>query len=168
MKLPTLILTCAAAFAAHIPQARAAEPAQQPLPAFKRVLQMSSPRPIAPFTLTDHQGKRRDWNTFAGTPTLVFFGFTNCPDVCPTTLQKLAQLKATQSAAFQGVQVVLISVDGERDTPEVLAEYLAHFSKDFVGLTGPAAEVREIALRFSAPFFKDPPKDGAYFVQHSS
>ena len=167
MKLPALLLICAATLAAHASPTQAND-TTQPLPAFERVLQMSPPRAIAPFTLTDHLGKRRDWSTFAGTPTLVFFGFTNCPDICPTTLQKLAQLKTSHSAALQGVQVVLISVDGERDTPAVMSEYLASFSKDFIGLTGPAAEVREIALRFSAPFFKDPPKDGAYVVQHSS
>ena len=64
--------------------------------------------------------------------------------------------------------MVLISVDGERDTPEVLEAFLARFSADFVGLTAPAGQVRELALRFSAPFFKDPPRDGAYLVQHST
>jgi protein SCO1 len=64
--------------------------------------------------------------------------------------------------------VVLISVDGERDTPEALKAFLARFSADFVGLTAPAAEVRVLAQGFSAPFFKDPPRDGAYLVQHST
>ena len=140
-----------------------------PASALDRVMEMSPPRAIAAFTLTDHAGKARAWSAFAGKPTLVFFGFTNCPDICPTTLQRLAQLKASQGDALRDLQVVMISVDGERDTPAVLSDYLAHFSKDFVGLTGPAAEVRKIALRFAAPFFKDPPREGGgYLVQHSS
>jgi protein SCO1/2 len=83
-------------------------------------------------------------------------------------LQKLAMIKAAQPKELAGVRVVLISVDGERDTPAVLNEFLKRFSSEFVGLTAPATEVRGLALQFSAPFFKDPPKDGAYLVQHSS
>lgn len=148
---------------AFIAPVHADEPAQ-PLPALERVMAMNPPRAIAPFALTDHLGKPRDWSSFTGTPTLVFFGFTHCPDICPTTLQRLAQ----QSAALGDMRVVMISVDGERDTPAALADYLGQFSKRFVGLTGPAAQVREIALRFAAPFYKDPVKNGAYLVQHSS
>jgi protein SCO1/2 len=59
-------------------------------------------------------------------------------------------------------------VDGERGTPEVLDKFLERFDKDFVGLTAPSADVRELALKFSAPFFKDPPKTGGYSIQHSS
>jgi len=158
MKLKALLVALACIAPVH-----AAEPAP-PLPALERILSMDPPRAIAPFTLTDHLGKPRDWISFAGTPTLVFFGFTHCPDICPITLQRLAQ----QSATLGDIRVVMISVDGERDTPAVLSDYLGQFSKRFVGLTGPAAEVREIALRFAAPFYKDPVKNGAYLVQHSS
>jgi protein SCO1 len=77
-------------------------------------------------------------------------------------------MKAAQPAELSKVQVVLVSVDGERDTPEVMKDYLKQFSPDFIGLTGPAEQVREIALRFSAPFFKNAPRDGTYLVQHSS
>ncbi len=77
------------------------------------VMSMNPPRAIAPFALTDHLGKAPRLEQFAGAPTLVFFGFTHCPDVCPTTLQRLAQ----QSSALGDIRVVMISVDGERDTP---------------------------------------------------
>lgn len=163
MKLRALALTCGLALAAWAAAVHA-DDAAQPLPALERVMSMNPPRAIVPFALTDHLGKPRDWSSFAGTPTLVFFGFTHCPDVCPTTLQRLAR----QSSALGDIRVVMISVDGERDTPAVLADYLAQFSRRFIGLTGPAAEVREIALRFAAPFYKDPVKNGAYLVQHSS
>lgn len=158
-------LTLSAATAAH---AESASPALKPMPALERVMGMASPRPVTDFELTDHTGVRKRFSALAGQPTLVFFGFTNCPDICPTTMQKLAQLKAANAAELAKLQVVLISVDGERDTPEAMSAYLKQFSKDFTGLTGPAQEVREIALRFSAPFFKDAPKNGKYLVQHSS
>jgi protein SCO1/2 len=148
--------------------AQAEAPAPKPLPTFERVMSMTPPRAVANFELTDHQGARRSLGSFIGEPTLVFFGFTNCPDVCPVALQKLALVKAAHAEELRKLRVVMISVDGERDTPEVMKAYLAQFSKDFIGLTGPADRVREMATSFSAPFFRDPPKEGAYLVQHSS
>jgi len=142
--------------------------APQPLPQFERVMLMQSPRVVGDLAMSDQDGRRRSLGDLAGAPALVFFGFTHCPEICPTTLQKLAMIKAAQPKELAGVRVVLISVDGERDTPEVMKAFLKRFSTDFVGLTAPAAEVRNLAMNFSAPFFKDPPKDGAYLVQHSS
>jgi protein SCO1/2 len=164
-----VLLACVFSLLAWGMQPSQAEaPATKPLPAFERVMTLTPPRAVANFELTDHRGARRSLGSFVGGPTLVFFGFTNCPDVCPLALQKLAQVKASHAVELRKLRVVMISVDGERDTPDVMKEYLAQFSKDFVGLTGPADRVREIALSFSAPFFRDPPKDGAYLVQHSS
>jgi protein SCO1/2 len=140
----------------------------KPLPAFDRVMTMNSPRAVGDLALTDHNGAAFSLSDLAGAPALVFFGFTHCPDACPTTLQKLALLKSSRAQELAGVRVVFITVDGERDTPEVMRSYLKRFSGDFVGLTAPAEQVRALALRFSAPFFKDPPKDGAYIVQHST
>ncbi len=140
----------------------------QPLPVFERVLALNSPRDIGELELTDHTGKRRRLADLAGTPALVFFGFTNCPEVCPATMRNLALLKSTKAKELDGVRVVMISVDGERDSPEAMADFLKKFSADFVGLTAPATQVRDLALRFSAPFFKDPPRDGKYLVQHSN
>jgi protein SCO1/2 len=142
--------------------------APKTLPAFDGVRVLETPRTPADLEMTDHLGARKRFSDLAGAPALVFFGFTHCPDACPATLQKLALLKAAREKELAGLRVVLISVDGERDTPQVLAAFLARFSKDFVGLTAPAAQVRNLALRFSAPFFKDPPRDGTYLVQHST
>jgi protein SCO1/2 len=142
--------------------------APQPLPAFDGVMVLATSRTTGDLEMTDHLGARKRLSDLAGAPALVFFGFTHCPDACPATIQKLALLKAARAKELDGLRVVLISVDGERDTPQALKAFLARFSGDFVGLTAPAAQVRGLALGFSAPFFKDPPRDGAYLVQHST
>ena len=142
--------------------------ATKPLPKFDRVMTMDTPRGVGDLAMTDQNGAPRRISDLAGAPTLVFFGFTHCPDICPTMLQQLALLKSSRAKELAGLRVAFISVDGERDTPAVMKEYLKRFSVDFVGLTAPAEQVRNLALRFSAPFFKDPPKDGEYAVQHSS
>ena len=142
--------------------------APKPLPKFERVMALDTPRAVGDLAMTDHNGAPQRLSDLAGTPTLVFFGFTNCPDVCPTTLQQLARIKSAEPKKLAGLRIAFISVDGERDTPGVMKEYLKRFSVDFVGLTAPAEQVRTLALSFSAPFFKDPPKNGEYAVQHSS
>ncbi len=142
--------------------------AVKPLPKFDRVMTMDTPRDIGDLPMTDQNGVPKRISDLAGAPTLVFFGFTNCPDICPTTLQQLALIKSSRAKELAGLRVAFISVDGERDTPAVMKDYLKRFPAEFVGLTAPAGQVRNLALRFSAPFFKDPPKDGEYAVQHSS
>jgi len=142
--------------------------AVKPLPKFDRVMAMDTPRAVGDLAMTDQDGEPRRISDLAGAPTLVFFGFTNCPEICPTTLQQLALIKSSRAKDLAGLRIAFISVDGERDTPAVMKEYLKRFPAEFVGLTAPAEQVRNLALRFSAPFFKDPPKDGDYAVQHSS
>jgi protein SCO1/2 len=142
--------------------------ATKPLPKFDRVMTMETPRAVGDLAMTDQNGAPRRISDLAGSPTLVFFGFTQCPDICPTMLQQLALIKSSRAEELAGLRVAFISVDGARDTPAVMKEYLKRFSVDYVGLTAPAEQVRNLALRFSAPFFKDPPKDGEYAVQHSS
>jgi len=142
--------------------------ATKPLPKFDRVMTMDTPRAVGDLAMTDQNGAPRRISDLVGAPTLVFFGFTNCPDVCPTTLRQLALIKSTRAKELAGLRIAFISVDGERDTPAVMKDYLKRFQAEFVGLTAPAEQVRNLALRFSAPFFKDPPKDGEYAVQHSS
>ena len=129
---------------------------------------MDTPRAVGDLAMTDQDGEPKRISDLAGAPTLVFFGFTNCPEICPTTLQQLALIKSSRAKDLAGLRIAFISVDGERDTPAVMKEYLKRFPAEFVGLTAPAEQVRNLALRFSAPFFKDPPKDGEYAVQHSS
>ena len=142
--------------------------AAKPLPKFDRVMTIDIPRAVVDLAMTDQDGKATRISDLAGAPTLVFFGFTHCPDVCPTTLQKLALIKSSRAKDLEGLRIAFVSVDGERDTPAVMKEYLKRFPAEFVGLTAPSEQVRTLALGLSAPFFKDPPKDGEYAVQHSS
>jgi protein SCO1/2 len=148
--------------------AAAAFGAAKPLPKFDRVMAVDTPRAVTDAALRDQDGKARRVSDLAGSPTLVFFGFTHCPDVCPTTLQKLALIKSSRARELEGLRIAFISVDGERDSPAVMKEYLKRYPAEFIGLTAPAEEVRQLALGFSAPFFKDPPKDGEYAVQHTT
>ena len=139
------------------------------LPAFDRVRIVNPPKPIEDFTLTDQTGQPFQFSSLRGRPVLVAFGFTNCPDVCPMIMGNLKNLMSAHGEELDGVQVVLISVDGERDTPEAMRDFLAFFSPDFLGLTGDPALVRQIAGRFPAVFFKEAPAPGAttYNVTHT-
>jgi protein SCO1/2 len=149
--------------------AAAAVNAPAPLPVLERVTVMASPREIPDFTLTDHEGNARAFASLLGTPLLVFFGFTHCPDVCPAVLTRLKLLHESGDAALRSARVVMVSVDGERDTPAVLNKYLASFSPDFIGLTGEPRAVSDIAARFAAVAFKEKPDQaGNYGFFHSS
>ena len=136
----------------------------------ERVQRASPPKAIVDFELTDQLGQPRKFSNFRGGPVLVFFGFTNCPDVCPAAMQQLKLLKRLPDKELRRTQVVMISVDGVRDTPAQLKAYLEPISKSMVGLTGPPLKVRGIAAQFSAVFFKGAPTDksGAYRVEHTS
>lgn len=114
------------------------------------------PLPIAEmvFTLTDHRGKTVRPVDWIGRPTLVFFGFTWCPDVCPTTLSDISGWLEDLGPDADRLNTVLISVDPERDSPDVLAEYLSNFDPRIIGLTGPLAEIERAAAGFRARFEK--------------
>ncbi len=138
------------------------------LPSLDRVYVNPEPRLIADFVLTDHQGHERRFSSLRGQPVLVFFGFTHCPDICPPTLLRLRALHEAQDGELRAAKIVMISVDGERDTPAALQAFLATFSPDFIGLTGDPRIATTIAAQFSAVFFKEPAgKDGNYKVGHS-
>jgi len=126
--------------------------------------------PLPDFQLLDQNGHAFGLQDLRGRASLVFFGFTNCPSVCPPTMQKLRQVQRTLQAEESKFVVALISVDGDRDTPEVMKRYLAPFEPGFIGLTGDPKLVREIAAAFSAVFFKGMPTDstGSYDVEHTS
>jgi protein SCO1/2 len=146
----------------------AATDAPAPLPALERVTVLPTPRPIADFRLTDQDGRLRAFSSLRGAPLLVFFGFTHCPDVCPATLTRLKLLHESD-AGLRAARVVLISVDGERDTPALIKQYLATLSPDFVGLTGSPGAISNIAARFSAVAFREQPDAaGNYGYFHSS
>lgn len=128
-----------------------------------------TPRDFGDFQLVDHRGDPFTPNALEGQWTLLFFGFTHCPDICPTTLSFLArlveQLDGTEAA---NTQVVLVTVDPARDTPETLAEYVPYFDPDFVGVTGEFIEILGFARSLNAPFRKVTADDGSYQVDHSA
>lgn len=101
------------------------------------------PRVIADFRLIDSQGRPFTRAALLGHPTLVYFGFTHCPDECPDTLAALARVE--KQAGLPDLQVLFVTVDPERDTPAVLAAYLRQFDAGFLGLTGDPAEIRRLA-----------------------
>lgn len=119
--------------------------------------------------LKDADGKPRSLADFKGKVTVVFFGYTQCPDVCPTTLAELAQVKQSLGADGARVQGVFVSVDPERDTPEVLKAYVGNFGADFVALTGTPDEIAAAAKGFKVFYSKVPGKTPtSYTVDHTA
>ncbi|MGH8178405.1 MAG: SCO family protein [Steroidobacter sp.] len=135
----------------------------------ERTLLADPPRQLSDFQLTSHEGESVRLSQLRGAPVLLFFGFTHCPTVCPAALQQLRQLEQQHRAELGATRVVVISVDGERDTPQALLSWLTPISKNFIGLTGAPATVRAIASQFSAAFYKTPGKAASeYLVEHNS
>ena len=118
--------------------------------------------------LTDHNGKPRTLADFRGKVVTVFFGFTHCPDVCPTTLAEMAQVVKVLGPDGERVQVLFVTVDPERDTQQVLKQYVPAFNPGFLGLYGDAEATARAAKAFKVYFQKQPPKDGHYSVDHSA
>lgn len=126
-----------------------------------------------PFTLTDSSGKTVHWSDFAGKYRIVYFGYTYCPDVCPTDMQRLMQGFAAYKKEHPDLaaQIVpmFISVDPERDTPKVVGEFTHAFSDDLLGLTGTPAQVAQAAKEFAVYYQKGKPNAaGGYLVNHST
>ena len=121
------------------------------------------------FDLPDAQGQRRRLADFKGRVVVVFFGFTHCPDVCPTTMAELAAVKAALGADGDRVQGIFITVDPERDTPELLRAYLGNFDKSFVALRGTNEETKALAKHFKVFYAKVPGKtEGNYTIDHTA
>ena len=124
-----------------------------------------------PFTLTDHTGKRVTEKDFQGQYMLVYFGYTFCPDVCPTSLSIMAEaLDMLSEEELAKITPVFVTVDPERDTQEAMAAYVPHFHDKLVGLTGSVDEVKAAARAYKAYYAKvnvDDP-DGNYLMDHSS
>jgi protein SCO1/2 len=123
-----------------------------------------------PFTLMDHNGRTVTEADFKGKPTLIYFGFTYCPDVCPTSLL-LMQTAVEQlgEGAEQRVNMVLITVDPGRDTPAVLKDYVGNFGPTMIGLTGTPEQIAAVAKEFRVYYRKVESKDGSpYLMDHSS
>ena len=131
---------------------------------------MQSPEPIGDFTLTAHNGEPVRLHDFRGKVLLFYFGYTYCPDVCPATLAELAKAMRELSPEDQEqVQVLMVTVDPDRDTPEVLDQYLAHFDPSFLGLTGTAEELAAAATPFGIFYQKgEGTEKSGYLVDHTA
>ncbi len=126
--------------------------------------------PAYDFELTTVGGKRVKLSDFKGKLVFIFFGYTHCPDVCPAALQNLAKMmELLDPKEREQVQVIMISVDPERDKPNVVDEYAKYFYPTFVGLTGSLDEIKEVAKRYKA-FFKKAEGESAsgYLVDHTA
>jgi protein SCO1/2 len=121
------------------------------------------------FSLPDTDGRMRTLADFKGKVVVVFFGFTQCPDVCPTTMAELAQVKQSLGPEGDKVQGLFVSVDPERDTPEVLEGYMGSFDPSFVALRGTLAQTQEVAKDFKVFFAKAPGKTStSYTIDHTA
>lgn len=119
--------------------------------------------------LVDQNGQPRALSDFKGKVSVLFFGFTQCPDVCPTTMLELAQVKQSLGADGERVQGIFVTIDPERDTPEVLKAYMASFDPSFIALRGNATETAAAAKEFKVFYAKVPGKtEGSYTMDHTA
>lgn len=139
------------------------------------VLLVAAPLAAAPvtggrFALTDQEGRAVTESILRGQPTLLYFGFTSCPDVCPTDLVKVASAVAAVKKRYGvAVRPVFITVDPERDRPKKVKAYVNAFSPDFIGLTGTPEQIADVARQYHVYYKKVPIGDkGAYTMDHST
>ena len=125
-----------------------------------------------PFALIDHTGRSVTDEDFHGLFLLIFFGFTSCPDICPTTLLEITETLELLGERATAIQPVFVTVDPARDTPDVLADYLGHFHPQLLGLTGSEAQIAAVARAYKVHrrkvVLKDEADDRDYLVDHSS
>jgi protein SCO1/2 len=115
----------------------------------------SDPRPLSAFALADHDDRVFDLTRLRGKWTFIFFGYTYCPDVCPTTLAQLARVRdriATPQAPMNEIQFVFVSVDPNRDSARHLKQYVAHFNATFIGVTGGDREIANLTAQMGARY----------------
>lgn len=130
---------------------------------------LPSPRAIPPFALSASDGLAFDKARLAGQWSVIFVGFTHCPDICPNTLGLLKRVHGQLAAQHKPLQVVLLSVDPERDTVEALSRYVTYFDPSFLGATGPKAELDKLGAAMGFVYMKSPgATPDSYTVDHSS
>ena len=148
-----------------------AMPKRDSRPVLEQATWLDSARPLPELALTDGQGRDFRQDRLRGHWTLMFFGFTNCPDVCPTTLAALAAVRRQLADLPTGEMpaVVFVSVDPGRDTPEALGRYVAHFDPQFTGVTGTPAAIETLTRALGvAVFIGAAEDDGSYAVDHTA
>jgi protein SCO1/2 len=132
------------------------------------IILLPQSRPLPDMAMTNQDGQAVSLSDLKGKWTLLFFGYTFCPDICPTTLAQLRQIKSElPKDAVSNLRVVLVSVDPNRDTPQQLKQYLGYFDKDFVGLSAPVAQIQKLANAVSIPFIPADTSKPNYTVDHS-
>lgn len=158
------------AFAAGLILARVLTPARVEVPQTERATVFPTARALPTLGLTSQDGQALPADFLSGHWTLVFFGFTQCPDICPTTLAVLAQAGRQLADLPQAEQprVLLVSVDPERDTPERLAAYVRFFDPAFLGATGSLESIAAAAAAFGVPYAKVTMPEGGYTMDHGS
>lgn len=119
------------------------------------------------FTLKDTEGHTRTLEDFRGRYVMLFFGFTQCPDVCPTTLARAMEVRQLLSTDANKLQVLLVSIDPERDTPENLRTYIAAFDRSFIALRGDLQTTKTVASEFKIHYSKVPAGD-SYTMDHTA
>lgn len=139
------------------------------LAAPERTLLANPSQQLSDFQLLNHESKPVRLSQLRGAPVLLFFGFSHCPAVCPAALEQLRQLEKQHAKELGPTRIVIVSVDGERDTPERLSAWLKPVSRTFLGLTGHPDKVRSLAGELRAAFYKTPGrKPSEYLVEHNS
>lgn len=163
--LVALAATLAGAWAARSWLERRAEPPPTKVAAVYR-----EPRPLPAFELVAHDGTRFDAARMRGHWSVLFFGFTNCPDVCPSTLAQLASVKRRLAdlPPAQAPAVVMVSVDPKRDTPERLAQYVPYFDPSFTGATGTRETLDALTRGMGVAVHVGPEIQGTYTVDHTA
>ncbi|MNH16054.1 hypothetical protein D3C79_756840 [compost metagenome] len=132
------------------------------------IILLPQSRTVPSIEMTDEKGQTVTMDELKGKWSLLFFGYTFCPDICPTTLAQLRQVKSElPKEAVDRLQVILVSVDPNRDTPAQLQQYLGYFDKDFRGLTGSLDNLQKLANAVSIPFIPADTSKPNYTVDHS-
>ena len=121
-----------------------------------------------PFRLVDHNGREVTEQDFKGKPFLVFFGFTHCPDVCPTALFEISEIMRALGPDAEKTRALFITVDPERDTPSVMKDYLSSFDPHVIGLTGEPAALASVAKAYRVYYKKVPLDQGGYTMDHTA
>ncbi len=136
-------------------------------PAFATV--WPAPLPLPEFSMLEESGQPLGRDAFSDKWSLMFFGFTHCPDICPATLQQLAIARQRLvESGLEAPDIVLVSVDPERDSPQIMASYVAHFGEDVIGVTGELSELRKLTSTAGIYFQKVQGENGYYTVDHSA
>ena len=160
-----IALTIAALLSAFSPPATAVPTAQ-----IEGITAITPPDPLPDFTLTGVDNQPVSLSDLNGRYVLLFFGFTHCPDFCPLTLADFRQIKSLLGEQADSVEFVFVSVDGERDTPEVMGRYVSGFDPAFIGMTGSADQLEALAQPYGLTITlnKDAPDDDDYSVDHTT